>query len=432
MTTPFIQIHALTSYPGTLLNRDDAGFAKRMPFGGAVRTRISSQCLKRHWRTHEGLHSLSNLDQPKSLRSRVTFDRYVAAPLIEQGLPEALVRQVTFALKGMLLSGKIGWAELKAADKEMKDKEITLAQTELLHSSQIVVIGEPEVRYLRSLVEEIIEAHREDFANFFEEPDAEKWMLSKDQQKAIDGFFKSNKDLKKNLLGMTLASGLEAALFGRMTTSDILARGDAAIHVAHALTVHAEQSESDYFSAVDDILSLEDGQLGSGHINSTELTSGLYYIYVVVDVALLVSNLEGVEASKWLDADRALAARVVEELIHLISTVSPGAKLGSTAPYAEAQCLLVEAGDAQPRTLANAFQQPVALDGYDRQEGVFKRSVEALASYLGRSNTMYDRHNDTAFATLDHAKDLEDATGSKSQSVKQVAAWASASIQGAS
>ena len=37
----FIQIHSLASYPGTLLNRDDAGLAKRLPFGGTVRLRVS-------------------------------------------------------------------------------------------------------------------------------------------------------------------------------------------------------------------------------------------------------------------------------------------------------------------------------------------------------------------------------------------------------
>ena len=46
----FIQIHTLHTYPAALLNRDDAGLAKRLPLGGTVRTRISSQCLKRHWR----------------------------------------------------------------------------------------------------------------------------------------------------------------------------------------------------------------------------------------------------------------------------------------------------------------------------------------------------------------------------------------------
>ena len=57
----FLQIHTLISYPGSLLNRDDVGFAKRLPFGGATRTRISSQCLKRHWRTFQGDHSLATL-----------------------------------------------------------------------------------------------------------------------------------------------------------------------------------------------------------------------------------------------------------------------------------------------------------------------------------------------------------------------------------
>ena len=33
MAPRFLQIHFLTSYPATLLNRDDSGLAKRLPFG---------------------------------------------------------------------------------------------------------------------------------------------------------------------------------------------------------------------------------------------------------------------------------------------------------------------------------------------------------------------------------------------------------------
>ena len=62
MTTPrFLQIHTMHSYPAALLNRDDSGLAKRMPFGGAVRTRISSQCLKRHWRVAQDEFALKNI-----------------------------------------------------------------------------------------------------------------------------------------------------------------------------------------------------------------------------------------------------------------------------------------------------------------------------------------------------------------------------------
>ncbi|MFN8994607.1 MAG: type I-E CRISPR-associated protein Cas7/Cse4/CasC, partial [Pseudomonadota bacterium] len=35
----FIQIHSLHNYPAALLNRDDAGLAKRLPYGNATRTR---------------------------------------------------------------------------------------------------------------------------------------------------------------------------------------------------------------------------------------------------------------------------------------------------------------------------------------------------------------------------------------------------------
>ena len=81
-----------------------------------------------------------------------------------------------------------------------------------------------------------------------------------------------------------------------------------------------------------------------------------------LDLPLLVSNLTGCERKDWTgEHDRELAARVVENLVYLIAEVSPGAKKGSTAPYTRAELVLVEAGDRQPRTLANAFRDAVPL-----------------------------------------------------------------------
>ena len=93
----FIQIHTLHTYPAALLNRDDAGLAKRLPLGNAVRTRISSQCLKRHWRVTDDQFSLAHLDVPMAVRSRSTLELIsqriqadgVAAPLA-QAAAEAL------------------------------------------------------------------------------------------------------------------------------------------------------------------------------------------------------------------------------------------------------------------------------------------------------------------------------------------------------
>jgi CRISPR system Cascade subunit CasC len=49
----FIQIHALTIYAPSNLNRDDTGRPKTAKFGGAERLRISSQALKRAIRTSD-------------------------------------------------------------------------------------------------------------------------------------------------------------------------------------------------------------------------------------------------------------------------------------------------------------------------------------------------------------------------------------------
>ena len=112
-----------------------------------------------------------------------------------------------------------------------------------------------------------------------------------------------------------------------------------------------------------------------------ELTAGLFYGFVVVDVPALVSNLEGCPAADWGDADRAMAGDVVEHLVHLIATVSPGAKLGSTAPYSYADLMLLETGFRQPRSLANAFRSPIPAQMSD--------AARALAGHLGRLDAAY-------------------------------------------
>ena len=149
--------------------------------------------------------------------------------------------------------------------------------------------------------------------------------------------------------------------------------------MAHAFTVHAEESETDYFTAVDDL-----NNSGSAHINAAELTSGIFYNYVVVDVPQLVSNIEGCPSKQWQTAQRDVAGRLVKHLLHLIATVTPGAKLGSTAPYARPWFVMAEAGESQPHTLADAFYLPVPLRGDMRAQ-----ALRQLEDYVGKSDEMY-------------------------------------------
>jgi CRISPR system Cascade subunit CasC len=212
------------------------------------------------------------------------------------------------------------------------------------------------------------------------------------------------KDEKKNIQALKHGSGLESALFGRMVTSDVLASRDAAVYVAHAFTVHEAQVENDYFTVVDDLLQ-ESGELGSAGIFDTELASGLYYGYVVVDVPQLIENLETIRREDCFSAEtppekRALAGKVVEHLLHLIATVSPGAKRGSTAPFDWAKLMLVEAGDWQPRSLAGAFQDALPLSA--RHMGpIRQRAIERLRDELATMDEAYGATLARRFLALD-------------------------------
>lgn len=350
MTTPkFLQVHTLHSYPAALLNRDDSGLAKRMPFGDCVRTRISSQCLKRHWRVAQDEFSLRNIDGiSEALRSRNVVDRIVMQPLHATG---NITDDVLEAVGKAFNIGVYG-------EKGTSQKE-----------RQPLLLGLPEVEYLREKAATICASCPDDAAA---------------AGNAATELFNTRRGEGNNFRAFreqaSLPGGLVGALFGRMVTSDPGANIDAAVHVAHAFTVHREESESDYFSVVDDLQD-EDEDVGAAHIGDMELTAGLFYGYVVVDVPGLISNLEGCRPDDWQNADKSLAGQVVHNLIHLIATVSPGAKLGSTAPYAYADFMLIEAGSRQPRSLANAFRKPSKAQTGD--------AVRSFSAYLDSLDTAY-------------------------------------------
>lgn len=342
----FIQIHTLHSYPAAPLNRDDAGLAKRLPLGDAVRTRVSSQCLKRHWRVADDRFALANLGVPMAIRSRSTLS-YIRQLLMERRAPETLAQAAAEALRNGGLLDKAG--------KEQKGQEA-------LETGQAVLLGKAEIDYIVTRTLDLIQQHSDE----------------KSLKSAVATFLKEE---KKNIETLKHGSGLESALFGRMVTSDVLASRDAAVYVSHAFTVHEAQVENDYFTVVDDLLR-ETGELGSAGIFDTELASGLYYGYVVIDVPQLVANLEGIDIKACFAAppeQRELAGQVAKHLVHLIATVSPGAKRGSTAPFEWANFMLVEAGDWQPRSLAGAFHNALPLDSaHLRQTAVQRLSDEIV------------------------------------------------------
>jgi len=339
----FLQIHFLTSYHATLLNRDDAGLAKRIPF--------------------------EQTDLPSGLRTREFFGREVKSRLVNDGMDEALAHALTLVLAKALLTA--------AGEKDAVDKD-TLAM------KQPVLFGKPEADFFVWLIQEA--------ARQGDEKAAAEWL----SQQLKEG--------KKNLKALTrqagandLAAGFEGALFGRFVTSDILARLDAPVHVAHAFTTHALNTEVDFFTVVDDLN--KDEETGAAHAGDMELGAGIFYGYVAVDIPLLVSNLTGANAKDWQAQDHTDARKLLERLIHAIAQVSPGAKLGATAPYAHAEWVLLEAGRDQPRSLANAYLQPVKPSDTVHP---LKQSADAAANYLGSMEQMYGKADSGRWVSSRH------------------------------
>lgn len=369
----FLQIHTLTSYHATLLNRDDAGLAKRIPFGDAERLRVSSQCLKRHWR--EELKKV--LEMPAGTRSRHFFAREVYPRVCEQGVEEATARELTkVVVRGLMKErekgkdgdgdgGKDNGAESSVTGKRgAEDKSL-----DSLFLKQPVLFGKPEADYLVSLVVKAAQGKE-----------------LKEAQKEIEDALKQNKENFKAILRQgghgNLQAGFEGAMFGRFVTSDVLSRVDAPVHVAHSFTVHGLDTEVDYFTVVDD-LNLEE-ETGAAHAGDMELGAGVFYGYVAVDVPLLVSNTIGCDSADWMKQDPEEVKRLLSGLVTAIATVSPGAKLGSTAPYVYSDFVLLEAGKQQPRSLANAF-----LKAISRKGDVMQESINALANQLKSIEQMY-------------------------------------------
>ncbi len=301
----FLQLHLLTSYPPANLNRDDLGRPKTAVMGGVQRLRVSSQSLKRAWRTSELFEEA--LKGHVGIRTKEMGIK-VFKKLQEKGVSDKKARE--WAQKIAEQFGK-----LKEANKEKENQDLEIEQ--LAHFSP------EEDQAIEQLANKLAKEERS--------PKEEELKLLREKHKAAD-----------------------IALFGRMLASSPVFNTEAAAQVAHAVTVHKTAVEDDYFTAVDDLnAGIEDA--GAAHIGETAFAAGLFYLYVCVDCDLLVGNLSG---------DKDLAKKTLKALTEAAATVAPTGKQNSFASRAYAGYVLAEKGKRQPRSLAAAFLKPVSGTDY--------------------------------------------------------------------
>lgn len=423
MPSRYLQIHTLSSYPATRLNCDETGAVKRLTLGGVPRLRVSSACLKHRWRQDRGPRALTSLDVPLAVRSRAALLQGVYGPLLAAGVAAPLAEAATRALRELIepATGE-GVVTARGAVKAVPPKGRSAkrsgggvdpasgGQAGLL-TERPLVVGPGELEAWCRLVREACAAV------------GARESVGDEVRRRFAGAAGPAVALRADGLGV------DVAMFGRPARGNLLPAVPAAVQVGHAFTVHAAESDLDVTRPADDlapmtrVVAAGDPTGASGR--KRELTSGLYYGYVVIDVPTLIANLEGCPAGEWRQADRTLAGTVVENLIHLIATITPGARVGSTAPYAYASLILVEAGDLQPRTLANGFLTPVAPT-----PNLLNNAYDALAWYLSELDTMYECEWRRAVAALAPTPALSAIrTVDKIGSLQSVALWAANQVR---
>lgn len=320
----FIQLHILTSYPPSNLNRDDTGSPKTAIVGDCVRLRISSQSLKRAWRTSDIFES--------SLKGNIGTRTKEMGVSVYQALLE----------KGVGEKNSRDWAKTIAAcfGKAKSDKKT--ANNEDLHVEQLVHFSPEEKLAINALVVQLADSN-------VAPVDADLKLLRKD------------------------STAVDIAMFGRMLASTPAFNTEAAVQVAHAITVHKAAVEDDYFIAVDD-LNNGDVEVGAAHIGELGFGAGVFYLYICINKEQLERNLGG---------DGELVAKALTALLHAVTKVSPTGKQNSFASRAYAGYVLAEKGDQQPRSLAQAFLAPV------KGPDLMRRAVEELGKRRKNFDTVY-------------------------------------------
>lgn len=308
------EIHMLKNYPPTNLNRDDTGAPKTCLFGGVMRGRVSSQCLKRSWRTSPSFRAEIG-DENLGIRTR-KLPVLVVEKLIAMGVSQEFVDAIQPRLTG--IGNKEG--------KETKDGNAT---------AQVIFYAKEDITAVAETVKELLDKCKS-------VKDVQK-LKAKDIQAAVSG---------ADVRPVTL----DIALFGRMVTSDAFRDVEASMQVAHAISTNKVSVESDYFTAMDDMLSGSSmDELGAAMIGDVDFNSSCYYVYASVDTDALAENL------KYADNAEEIVRKAIPALLRAMAFTDPSGKQNSFAGHVLPSVVMVECKEKKiPTSMVNAFVVPVS------------------------------------------------------------------------
>jgi len=328
------EIHMIKNYPPTNLNRDDTGSPKTCYFGGAQRGRISSQCLKRSWRTSELYEQLLGIKGTRTRALHILLEEEMHA----RGCADDFIKEAIKHSTGI-------------ANKDGKENDEGM-------TSQIIIYAPEDIAAI-----------------------ANKMMDLYAQDGTLDKFrARKAKEIASKFTDVSIRPiTLDIALFGRMVTSSAFRDVEAAMQVAHAISTHAVNQESDYYTAVDDLIA-ESDSTGAGMIGDTDFNSCCFYHYISIDREQLKENLRHSP-----DAD-ALIDALIPAFIKILAFTNPSGKQNSFAGHSLPDLICVETKKEHiPVSYANAFAEPVKA----RNARVIADSVAKLKAEIDKTDAAF-------------------------------------------
>ncbi|MEU1897712.1 type I-E CRISPR-associated protein Cas7/Cse4/CasC [Nocardiopsis dassonvillei] len=322
MSRTILDVHVLQTVPPSNINRDDTGAPKTAVYGGVRRSRVSSQAWKRATRL-----AFDALLDPRELGTRTKRVAELVAsrireidPSIEEVEALALAAETVQVATG----SKIEVPKRKAdAAKKNGAKEPA-----------------PESAYLMFLSAR----QRDGLAE-----------LAVDGREDIKAFLKDKDNKARAKAVADTRHSVDIALFGRMVADGADVNVDAAAQVAHAISVHAVENESDYYTAVDDRNPEE--ETGAGMIGTVEFNSATLYRYAAVDVDLLRKNLgEGLREDEPVTEP---LRRAVEAFVRGFVESMPTGKVNTFGNHTLPDAVVVKLRGARPISFVGAFEEPV-------------------------------------------------------------------------
>lgn len=368
----FLQLHLLTSYPPANLNRDDLGRPKIAKMGGVDRLRVSSQSLKRTWRTSEMFaKAISDSEDVLGERTKL-FGTQIFLKLIKGGVSFNKAVDTAKQIAGVFGKNESS-SDLKKIKEEDKNKYLAKLQKKwAARDKENVGVADYSVEQLNEL--EVLDISQLAFVSI-EEKQAAYALADKVAQ---GGDIKGSLDLLRDT-----TSNVDIALFGRMLADAPSKNIEAACQVAHAISVHGVVIEDDYFTAVDD-LNDHSNDAGAAHIGETGFAAGLFYSYICINKELLIENLNG---------DEVLADKAIKALTEAAIKVAPEGKQNSFGSRAYASYVRAELGDQQPRSLSVAFLKPLGKNVEDYST----ESIAALENQSANFDKVYGDCCETSY-----------------------------------